>query len=111
MFPLSCPLYKPRTGLALETLQLFISYASKHLDLRPEQFIVKVGYENVPSLKLFEKLGFRETKRVEVFREVEMGWGGSREGEEEGNKWSWEKQEEEGWEIGILEDPRDPERD
>jgi L-amino acid N-acyltransferase YncA len=28
----------------------------------------------VPSIRLFEKLGFRITKRVEVFGEVEMRW-------------------------------------
>jgi hypothetical protein len=30
---------------------------------------------NVPSIKLFEKLGFRIMKWVEVFGEVEMWWG------------------------------------
>lgn len=93
-------LYRPRTGLAFETLQLFLLYASKNLDLKPEQFIAKVGFDNEPSLKLFEKLGFVERKRVEVFREIELGWKGE-------EKFGWEEEVE----LGRVEDPRDPERD
>jgi RimJ/RimL family protein N-acetyltransferase len=107
MLPPSSPLYKPRTGLALETLQLFISYATKYLNLKPEQFMVKIGFDNEPSLRLFEKLGFVEKKRVEIFREIEMGYKGLGDTE---SRWEWER-EGEGWEVGILEDPRDPARD
>ncbi|GAA5977289.1 hypothetical protein JCM5350_002418 [Sporobolomyces pararoseus] len=111
MLPPSSKNYKPRTGLALETLQLFLSYSSRHLDLKPRQFIAKVGFDNEASLRLFEKMGFVEKKRVEIFREIELDWGGGRGGEEGGeHMWSWEK-DMEGWKMGILEDPRDSERD
>jgi hypothetical protein len=56
---------------------------------------------------LFEKLGFVEKKRVEIFREIEMGYKGLGDTE---SRWEWER-EGEGWEVGILEDPRDPARD
>jgi len=34
--------------------------------------LTRISYINIPSIRLFEKLGFTVTKRVEVFREVEM---------------------------------------
>ncbi|GAA5887487.1 hypothetical protein JCM5296_002590 [Sporobolomyces johnsonii] len=102
MFPPS-PLYTARSGLALSTLQLFLAYAARALSLPPAAFFARIGIDNAPSLGLFSKLGLREVKRVEVFREVEMGWVA------DGDGWPWEK--EEGWEQGVLEDLRDEERD
>ena len=34
--------------------------------------VTRISDTNIPSIRLFEKLGFVVTKRVEVFREVEM---------------------------------------
>ncbi|GAA5857177.1 hypothetical protein JCM8547_009355 [Rhodosporidiobolus lusitaniae] len=104
MFPPSS-LFPPRSGLALLTLQLFLSYSSRTLNLPPSAYFARVGFDNVPSLGLFKKLGFEEGKRVEVFREVEMRWIGN----EEREGWPWEK--EEGWRYEEVEDPRDEERD
>ncbi|GAA6015136.1 hypothetical protein JCM11491_000478 [Sporobolomyces phaffii] len=101
-------LYRPRTGLALETLHAFVAYAQRHLELAPSQFIAKIGFDNLPSLALFRKLGFVETKRVEVFREVEMGWPTGTDESTSQGRWSWEGQ---GWELGVLDDPRNPETD
>ncbi|GAA5834540.1 hypothetical protein JCM9279_004347 [Rhodotorula babjevae] len=104
----SSPSYRPRSGLALLTLQLFLSYASRALDLAPSAFFARIGFDNAPSLGLFKKLGFVEGKRVEVFREVEMRWGGA-DGDGEGKRWPWEKDE--AWRYDEVEDPRDEERD
>ncbi|BGP28945.1 hypothetical protein JCM10296v2_000681 [Rhodotorula toruloides] len=101
MFPPSA-LYKPRTGLASLALRTFLSYSSRALSLPPSAFFARIGFDNEASLGLFKSLGFREGKRVEVFREVEVVW----EGEE---RWPWEG--EDGWEVIELEDPRDEERD
>jgi hypothetical protein len=35
---------------------------------------VRIGEKNDASMRLFEKLGFMITKRVEVFEEVELRW-------------------------------------
>jgi hypothetical protein len=42
------------------------------LPLLRERLVVRIGASNAPSVALFESLGFRITKRVEVFDEVEM---------------------------------------
>ena len=34
--------------------------------------LARISDVNIPSIRLFEKLGFMVTKRVEVFQEVEM---------------------------------------
>ena len=108
MLPAASTLHRPRSGLALLTLQLFLSYASRALDLAPSAFFARIGFDNAPSLGLFNKLGFVQGKRVEVFREVEMRWSGG-EGDEEGRRWPWERDE--GWQYDEVEDPRDEERD
>lgn len=75
-------------GLAAEALSLLIHYASTsptpdagssqlptssaYLPLPSDSFLVKVGFDNHPSIRLFEKLGFKEFKRSEVWKEVEM---------------------------------------
>ncbi|KAJ7878969.1 N-acetyltransferase 9-like protein [Mycena olivaceomarginata] len=80
-----------RKGFALETLQLMLGYvtASSYdhflcesppalqgspLPIPPTTLLARISESNVPSIRLFEKLGFRITKRVEVFGEVEMRW-------------------------------------
>ncbi|KAJ7255696.1 hypothetical protein C8J57DRAFT_598882 [Mycena rebaudengoi] len=45
------------------------------LPFPPTSLLTRISESNVPSIRLFEKLGFSITKRVEVFGEVEMRWG------------------------------------
>ncbi|KAF7966172.1 hypothetical protein HWV62_39746 [Athelia sp. TMB] len=74
-----------RKGLAYEALRLLISYATDSEDSaanypkRPPQLpiprsslVVRVSQFNTPSIQLFERMGMRIVKRVEVFQEVEM---------------------------------------
>ena len=42
------------------------------LRIPPSCLLTRISDTNIPSIRLFEKLGFTVTKRVEVFREVEM---------------------------------------
>jgi RimJ/RimL family protein N-acetyltransferase len=67
-----------RKGFAYEALGLFLSYATQaeqtDLALSPYQFVVRIGSSNIPSRKLFERLGFTVSKEVPVFDEVEMRW-------------------------------------
>ncbi|TFY60381.1 hypothetical protein EVJ58_g5179 [Rhodofomes roseus] len=82
------PAYR-RRGLAHTVLQLFLSYATSachhalpvppyHPHTLPSiprtALVARIGMHNAPSIALFAKLGFVETKRVEVFEEVEMRW-------------------------------------
>jgi hypothetical protein len=81
-----------KKGLALEALSLLMHYASnyptptppsatpsnatspssKYLPLPSGAFLVKIGVENEPSIRLFERLGFQEVKRSTIWNEVEM---------------------------------------
>lgn len=45
------------------------------LNIRPSQFIARIGANNVASLRLFDKLGFGQVKLVEVWNEIELRWG------------------------------------
>lgn len=42
------------------------------LRIPPSRMLARISDVNIPSIRLFEKLGFMVTKRVEVFQEVEM---------------------------------------
>lgn len=82
-----------RGGLALEALQLMLQYATENkfltegssvptvfptsspLPVPPSSLVARIGDTNLPSIRLFEKLGFVITKRIEVFSEVEMKLG------------------------------------
>ncbi|KAK0186745.1 GNAT domain-containing protein [Armillaria mellea] len=82
-----------RGGLALEALQLMLQYATANrfliegisvpivfpkpspLPILPSSLVARIGDTNLPSIRLFEKLGFVITKRIEVFSEVEMKLG------------------------------------
>lgn len=99
--------HRPRTGIAFETLRTFMTYARGALDLDRGAFIVKIGYDNEPSLSLFRKLGFVETKRVDVFREVEMRYPRSSMTTSRSKEFEWERDVA----VGVLQDPRDPLRD
>ena len=55
-------------NFGLEALCLIIEYGIKELNL--EQFEAKIKCDNIPSIKLFEKIGFKESARSEVFDEI-----------------------------------------
>ncbi|KAG6889440.1 hypothetical protein C0995_001208 [Termitomyces sp. Mi166 len=83
-----------RKGLALEALQLMLEYATGYpssyfsdssqprlvssptqcngLGVLPSSLVARISDTNAPSIRLFELLGFRITRRVEVFQEVEL---------------------------------------
>jgi hypothetical protein len=44
------------------------------LNVPAARLVTRITESNEPSIKLFEKLGFKITKRVAVFEEVEMRW-------------------------------------
>ncbi|KAH7879166.1 GNAT domain-containing protein [Lentinula edodes] len=94
------PLYR-RRGYAQEALRLMFQYVtgcptsyfiqnprvetSQGEDTRqvsvklphsipPTSLITRISDKNTPSIKLFERLGFRMTKHVEAFEEVELRW-------------------------------------
>ncbi|WVQ93985.1 hypothetical protein IAU59_001063 [Kwoniella sp. CBS 9459] len=64
-----------RKGYAVEALSLFLSYLTKNLPLPPTHLIARISSTNIPSIKLFRKLGFGIVKHVKVFDEVEMRYG------------------------------------
>ncbi|KAK2461168.1 hypothetical protein APHAL10511_006695 [Amanita phalloides] len=83
------PAYR-RRGLAQEALQLMLSYVtgtpnlfnasmivSSPLRIPATCLVTRITESNDPSIKLFEKLGFKVTKKVDVFKEVEMRWADS----------------------------------
>ncbi|KAM0793204.1 hypothetical protein ACM66B_000674 [Microbotryomycetes sp. NB124-2] len=78
-----------RHGYATSTLQLFLAYVSKTLSLSPDRFFARIGASNEGSIRLFEKLGFKKGKFVQVFDEQQMDWGGG-DGRGEGLGWSAE---------------------
>jgi len=83
------PAYR-RQGLAYEAIQLMISFVTspptmsispEHMSSYPPQLpiprsslVVRISESNLSSIKLFERVGFKVVKRVEVFGEVEMRW-------------------------------------
>lgn len=44
--------------------------------ITPDRLVARISDSNEPSICLFEKLGFRVVRRVQVFHEVEMRWRG-----------------------------------
>ncbi|KAH8091399.1 acyl-CoA N-acyltransferase [Cristinia sonorae] len=73
-----------RQGIAHKALQLMLSYATSPaspspLPINPASLVVRIGESNGSSIRLFEKLGFVLTKRVEVFHEVELRFRGNPE--------------------------------
>ena len=57
-----------RKGLGMIAVKLMMEFARK--ELGKTRFISKISQKNVPSIKLFEKLGYKLWKNVEVFNEV-----------------------------------------
>ncbi|GLB41322.1 putative acetyltransferase (GNAT) domain containing protein [Lyophyllum shimeji] len=49
--------------------------SGKGLGVPPHALIARIGASNAASIRLFESLGFRITRRVEVFDQVDMRWG------------------------------------
>ena len=48
------------------------NFDNSPLRIPPSCLVTRISDTNIPSIRLFEKLGFVVTKRVEVFREVEL---------------------------------------
>ena len=73
-----------RRGLARTALQMFIAYLLERVP-RVGRLVVKVTDANVPSLRLFESLGFTVHKPMPIFQQTELrlsvasararGWG------------------------------------
>ena len=57
-------------GLGKEAVNVMMYYGFKYLNVK--MFSVKIGFDNVASIKLFTNLGFKEESRSEVFREVTL---------------------------------------
>lgn len=81
-----------RRGHASKALELLLSYATSPespapLPIRANALVVRIGEKNEASIRLFEKLGFVITKRVEVFEEVEMRYCGGGGGDGKSNDW------------------------
>ncbi|XP_066927403.1 N-acetyltransferase 9-like protein [Clytia hemisphaerica] len=57
-------------GLGKEAVNVMMFYGFKYLNVK--LFSVKIGFDNVASIKLFTNLGFTEESRSEVFREVTL---------------------------------------
>ncbi|KAL5277192.1 NAT9 family protein [Megaselia abdita] len=57
-------------GLGWEAMVLMLKYGAEFLKI--QKFCVKIGELNEKSLKMFSKLGFEETSRSTVFKEVTL---------------------------------------
>ncbi|CAD5114412.1 DgyrCDS3544 [Dimorphilus gyrociliatus] len=57
-------------GYGKEAVVLMLIYGIRRLNVR--KYSVKIGQENVKSIRLFEKLGFVLVGKSDVFREVEL---------------------------------------
>ena len=55
-------------GIGREALELMMGYC--HRELGVTRFVAKILQSNGPSIALFEKIGFRFVRKVEVFGEV-----------------------------------------
>ncbi|XP_069123084.1 N-acetyltransferase 9-like protein [Argopecten irradians] len=59
-----------RKGFGKEALQCMMQYGIH--TLKVEEFTAKIGFKNIASIQLFQKLGFNEVSRSEVFEEVTL---------------------------------------
>lgn len=59
-----------RKGFATESLLILIDYITKEKKIT--KFIAKIKENNIASITLFTKLGFYQTKKVNIFGEIEM---------------------------------------
>lgn len=56
--------------LGWEAMLLMLRYGAQYLNIKT--FVVKVGESNEKSLRMFGKMGFQETSRSSVFKEVTL---------------------------------------
>lgn len=56
-------------GMGKESLLLMLKYGTT---LGIDRFIAKIGFDNSKSQRLFEKFGFNESSRSNVFREITL---------------------------------------
>ncbi|CAD5216208.1 unnamed protein product [Bursaphelenchus okinawaensis] len=59
-----------RCGIGTESVKLMLHHVNQFRQGRI--FTVKISYDNIESIKLFEKLGFEVTEKSDVFRELSM---------------------------------------
>ncbi|GMN27802.1 hypothetical protein TIFTF001_001814 [Ficus carica] len=57
-------------GLGKESVLMMMAFAVKNVGI--QVFRVKIGESNTPSLNMFQKLGFKEISRSEIFKEVTL---------------------------------------
>lgn len=57
-----------RKGCGKEALLLMLKYGQSTLGV--QEFVAKIGYDNVVSQNLFQQLRFVETSRSDVFNEI-----------------------------------------
>ena len=60
-------------GYGIEAVFLIMTYCLTHV-LKPSiaKFVVKIGEEDVPSIRVFEKLGFKFQELVKVFKQITL---------------------------------------
>ena len=59
-----------RKGLGWEAMLLMLRYGVEKLNVK--KFEAKIKIDNAPSIRMFEKIGFKETSRSEVFEEMTL---------------------------------------
>jgi len=59
-------------SLGFAALGILLSYATADLGIPPSTLVARIGLNNAPSIALFQRLGFVQSKVVEVFGELEM---------------------------------------
>ena len=59
-----------KKGIAHESLLILMNYAITNL--HTTTFVAKIGEDNTPSIKLFQKLGFVQQGSANVFKEVSL---------------------------------------
>ncbi|CAK9300853.1 unnamed protein product [Gordionus sp. m RMFG-2023] len=62
--------YSRNKGLGLEAILLILKYGIEVLEI--SHYFVKISYENLISIDLFNKIGFTEKERSDVFNEVTL---------------------------------------
>jgi RimJ/RimL family protein N-acetyltransferase len=61
-----------KRGLGIESMRLMMAYCLRHLADRLSSFMVKIDETNIPSINMFEKLGFKRHKYVQAFKQVTL---------------------------------------
>ena len=59
-----------RMGLGWEAILLMLRYGAEKLNVK--KFEAKIKIDNMPSIMMFEKIGFKETSRSDVFSEITL---------------------------------------